>query len=66
MQTVIKQITDNLQTIAENTVKVYNAGLEEGKKLGGDYQTAYQQGYDDGVSAGYDNGREEGKEEGSA
>ena len=64
MQTVIKQITDNLQVIAENTSKVYNAGVEEGKKLGGDYQTAYNNGYNEGHEEGYIEGKEDGKLEG--
>lgn len=47
-------ISDKLALIAENELKVYNAGYEKGKAEGGDTEAAYEQGVADGKQAEYD------------
>jgi hypothetical protein len=55
-------IAEKLQIVAENTPRVYNQGLEDGKAQGG--SGSYEEGYNTGLEQGRTEGIEEGKIQG--
>lgn len=56
---IMEQIKTNFIKVAENTTKVYNAGFEAGKKVGGGGELDYDEIYQSGQDAGYNIGKTE-------